>query len=158
MDNFIASHYRRAFEDWPPDGAYRYLWTDIKEKVSSCPALPPASPSMLPGAMEGADSDSLAKQVKMLQEEVAELREELSKTPPKANNGNCASNASKKGCLKKQGCAWNKYSNKCGEAGTTSGQSALTKEATAAEEMTGNSGTAKAMAAWAFMSAMMWFM
>ena len=29
MDEFIASNYQRAFEDWPPNGAYNYLWKDI---------------------------------------------------------------------------------------------------------------------------------
>ena len=81
-------------------------------------------------------------------------------TTPKGNNGNCASNASKKGCVKK-GCAWDKDTNTCGEASTTSGQKALNtvEEATAAKEMPDNSGNGKTMsAAWTVMfSLFVWF-
>uniref|UniRef100_A0A7R9Z8D2 Uncharacterized protein n=1 Tax=Pseudictyota dubia TaxID=2749911 RepID=A0A7R9Z8D2_9STRA len=85
LDEFIASNYRRAYEDWPPNGAYNYLWTDIKEKAASCPALPPASPSTIVnalrasyGAPSGDASDAvknLTAQVEMLQQEVADLKE-----------------------------------------------------------------------------------
>jgi len=40
MDYFIEKSYRSAFEDWPPNGAYNYLWKDISETATSCAELP----------------------------------------------------------------------------------------------------------------------
>jgi len=40
MDYFVEKHYRNAFEDWPPNGAYNYLHRDIAETAASCPPLP----------------------------------------------------------------------------------------------------------------------
>jgi len=82
LDDFIATNYRRAYEDWPPNGAYNYLWTDINEKVSTCPALPPTSPSTIVSARNVASSSgssvaikNLEAELEGLKKEVAELRE-----------------------------------------------------------------------------------
>jgi len=71
VNEFIASNYRRAFEDWPSNGAYNYLWTDIASNAENCPALPPASPSTIVSAQRASygtsnDIEDLAAQVKML--------------------------------------------------------------------------------------------
>jgi len=47
MDAFIMSRYRRAFEDWPPSGAYEYLWQgDVAQtaEAAGCAAEQPATP------------------------------------------------------------------------------------------------------------------
>jgi hypothetical protein len=79
LDEFIASNYRRAFEDWPPDGAYRYLWTDIASNAESCDPLPPREDSTIVKALgvsyATADAvEDLAAQVAMLQEELAAMK------------------------------------------------------------------------------------
>mmetsp|Transcript_43655 Transcript_43655/g.48916 ORF Transcript_43655/g.48916 Transcript_43655/m.48916 type:complete len:469 (-) Transcript_43655:11-1417(-) len=87
INAFLASHYRTAFEDWPPNGAYNYLWTDLASTAEQCPALPPPAPSTMTvtssahhsSVSSAATSDKaiedLAAQVKMLQQEVEDLRE-----------------------------------------------------------------------------------
>lgn len=42
MDAFIMSRYRRAFEDWPPSGAYEYLWQgDVAQACRLAASLTP---------------------------------------------------------------------------------------------------------------------
>ena len=78
----------------------------------------------------------------------------------KGNEGNCSSNTSKKGCMKKTLCEWDFTGGYCVEK-SASGQKALNaEEATAAKQgMPNNSGNAKAVAAaWTVVSALMlWF-
>jgi len=40
MDYFLEKWARNGFEDWPPNGAYRYLWKNITETAATCAPLP----------------------------------------------------------------------------------------------------------------------
>lgn len=62
MDYFLEKTYRTAYEDWPPNGPYDYLWKDINETAASCPKLQDAG--------EEVSSQLLTAQ----QKEVLELR------------------------------------------------------------------------------------
>ncbi|KAL7540873.1 hypothetical protein ACHAWF_006808 [Thalassiosira exigua] len=79
MDEFIASNYRHAFEDWPPNGAYNYLWESIASNAEDCPALPPTPPSTTVSAESDsyANSDAvkdLAAHVEALEQEIVTLK------------------------------------------------------------------------------------
>merc|ERR1712012_226252 len=91
MDYFIEKYYRNGFEDWPPNGAYNYLWKNISETTSSCDPLPAAGKLAASYMMSARDEElaQLRDLVTALTTEVNSLKSQMAgiKDVCKTNSG-----------------------------------------------------------------------
>jgi len=83
MDDFVQRYYRMGVEDWPPGGAYNYLWKDIAvtAEEEQCAPLPEADAPRLVKQLKvdaAKDKADLLEQIEALTSTVNDLSDTIS--------------------------------------------------------------------------------
>jgi len=121
FDDFIFRYYRQGWEDWPPSGAYDYLWVDYQHD-DSCPALtetPWRDRDMVTG-----ESLSIEHLTTENEARIAELEARLDALESQLlvdsidDNGEkaCSDKSWKTTCEADEACKWNQNKLRCKDA------------------------------------------